>query len=184
MMNQSSGTWSIFGGHVECIDNELLGYSAVHGPPDDHPGIQIDAHGQVQPPFLGRYVGDVGGPDLVGTSRFEVPIQQVGGNGQMMLGIRCRLEPSLGFGFDTELSHESGNAVTSTAESLRVQVRMDSRRSIRPVAAMEDVEHLGLKLFIFAASMACRSLLPSIVAATANIEQLAHTAYLESALVL
>jgi hypothetical protein len=49
---------------------------------------------------------------------------------------------------------------------------------------MEDVEHLGLKLFIFPASMACGSLQPSIVAATANIEQLAHTAYLESALVL
>ena len=101
-----------------------------------------------------------------------------------MLGIRSRLELSLGFGFDTELPHESGNAVAPTAESLRVQVRMDSRCSIRPVAAMEDVEHLGLKLFIFAASMACRSLLPSIVAAAANIEQLAHAAYFESALVL
>lgn len=183
-MNQSSGTWSVSGSHVECIDNELLGYSAVHGPSDDHSGIQVDAHGQVQPPFLGRYVGNVGGPYLVGAGRFKVLVQQVGGNGQIMLGIRCRPELSLGFGFDTKLPHESGNAGAPTAQSLRAQIRMDSWRAIRPVAAPEDVEYPGLKLFIFPASTTCGPLQPSIVAATANIEQLAHAAYFESALVL
>ena len=184
MMNKSSGTWSVSGGHVKCINNELLGDSAVHGPSNDHPGIQIDAHGQIQPPFLGRYVGDIGGPDLVGASHIEVLIQHVGGNGQIMFRIRCRPELSLGFCFDPELPHESRNTVATTAEALRAQIRMDSWCAIGSVAAMENIEDLGPKFLIFSASAACGTLQPSIVATTANIEQMAHAAYFESALVV
>ena len=184
MMNKSSGAWSVSGGHIERIDNELLGDSAVHGPSDDHPGIQVDAHGQVQPPFLSGYVGDVGGPDLVGASHIEVLIQYVGSNGQIVHRVRCRFELSLGFCFDPKLPHESRNSVATTAEALRAQLGMDSRCAIRPVAAVENVEDLGLKFLIFSASTACRTLQPSIVATTANIEQLAHAAYFESAFVV
>ena len=41
--------------------------------------VQVQNRGQVQPAFLGRNVGDVCQPDLVGPLRGEVPLQEVRG---------------------------------------------------------------------------------------------------------
>jgi len=61
---------------------------------------------------------------------------------------------------------------------------MDPGSSIGPVALIKNIEYLGLKLFVFLAPTALGTFEPSVVAATAHIEQAAHKAYFECALVL
>jgi hypothetical protein len=61
---------------------------------------------------------------------------------------------------------------------------MDPGSAIGPVASMKNIEYLGLKFFVFLAPAAFGTFEPGIVAATADMEESAHEAYFECALVL
>jgi hypothetical protein len=52
-------------GVVEGVERELGAQVGGDGPADDHPGVAVDDGGEVQEPFLGAEVGDVGDPCLV-----------------------------------------------------------------------------------------------------------------------
>jgi len=75
MMDRSFNSRAVLGGHVECVDNKLLGYSFVHGPSNDHSGIQVHTYSQVQPSLLGGDVSDVRDPDLVRGGHREILVQ-------------------------------------------------------------------------------------------------------------
>ncbi len=50
-------------------------------------GKQIQHYGQIEPAFPRPDIGDVGGPDLVGRFGLKLPIQQVLGHRQAVLGV-------------------------------------------------------------------------------------------------
>jgi hypothetical protein len=60
---------------------------------------------------------------------------------------------------------------------------MDPGSSIGPVALVKYIEYFGLKLLVFLGPTAFGAFEPNIIAATADMEQSAHEAYLECAFV-
>jgi hypothetical protein len=71
-MDQSGGGPATGDGVVEGVEGELGAQVGGDGPTDDHPGVAVDDGGEVQEPFLGAQVSDVGDPCLVRRRRGEV----------------------------------------------------------------------------------------------------------------
>lgn len=66
--------------HVQGIKSYLGVNAAANGPANDLPGVQIDHHSQVQPPFVRGDIRDVGDPGDISLTDFELLLQQVGSN--------------------------------------------------------------------------------------------------------
>ena len=49
-------------GHGQGCDGQFRPHVATHRPADDFAGEEIEHDGQIEPPFLGWHVGDVGEP--------------------------------------------------------------------------------------------------------------------------
>lgn len=64
-------------GLFESTGHQALRHRGIHRPAHDHPGEEIDLHGQVQPALIGGNVRDIPGPGLVGAAGVEDPIQQI-----------------------------------------------------------------------------------------------------------
>src|SRR2546423_8265338 len=73
--------------HGEGGNGEFSAHMLAHRPADDLASEQVEDHGQVEPTFAGRDVGDIRQPDLIGPVGCEIPIQQVGGYRQGMLAV-------------------------------------------------------------------------------------------------
>jgi hypothetical protein len=65
-------------GHEQRVDRQLPGHAFPHRPAHHLAREQIEHDGQIQPPLVGADLGNVGRPDLVRLSRFELAIQVVG----------------------------------------------------------------------------------------------------------
>ena len=55
-------------GHGQGCDGQFRPHVATHRPADDFAGEEIEHDGQIEPPFLGWHVGDVGEPNLIGVN--------------------------------------------------------------------------------------------------------------------
>ena len=75
------------GGH-----DEVLPDARLHGPPHDPPRVQIEHDGEIQPPFIRAHVGDVAGPDSVGTQGGEVAVQDIAGDAMPSHGMATGLQ--------------------------------------------------------------------------------------------
>ena len=64
-------------GHQQGVGDEFAVRGVAHRPADDASGPQVDDGGEMQPAFVGAELGDVGRPDLVGSRRREVPVDQI-----------------------------------------------------------------------------------------------------------
>jgi len=60
---------------------------ATHRPADDFAGEEIEHDGQIEPPFLGWHVGDVGEPNLIGPLGGEFLVEPVGGDRQIVMAV-------------------------------------------------------------------------------------------------
>ena len=64
------------GGQDECrVDG------GAHGPTDDPAAVEVEDAGEIEPAFVGLYVGDVGDPDLIGGSGGRRLGEAVGSDG-------------------------------------------------------------------------------------------------------
>src|SRR6202045_4572034 len=52
-------------GHGQGCDGQFCPHVVTHRPADDFAGEEIEHDGQIEPPFLGWHVGDVGEPNLI-----------------------------------------------------------------------------------------------------------------------
>src|SRR5256714_15094211 len=87
MMDQARPRAASLECHGEGGNGEFGAHMLAHRPADDLASEQVEDHGQVEPTFAGRDVGDIRQPDLIGPVGYEIPIQQVGGYRQGMLAV-------------------------------------------------------------------------------------------------
>jgi len=64
-------------GHLQRPDRQIAFHAVADGPTDHAPGVQVQDHRQIQPPFAGPDVADIARPFLVGPICREVTVQQV-----------------------------------------------------------------------------------------------------------
>jgi hypothetical protein len=86
-------------GHVESLQDQFRPHVVGHRPTDDLARKEVEDRADVEPPFVGRNVGDVGDPLLVRPRRREITVQEVLGHGQSVVRIgRRRHEARRGVG--------------------------------------------------------------------------------------
>ena len=69
-------------GHGQGRDGQFRPHVVTHRPADDFAGEEIEHDGQIEPPFLGWHVGDVGEPNLIGPLGGEFLVEPVGAIGK------------------------------------------------------------------------------------------------------
>ena len=76
----STGSLSLPDGHSQGVQGQVGAHWPVGGlPADDPPREDVGHESHIDPPGEGAYIGDVGDPQLIGSKRLEVALDQVGG---------------------------------------------------------------------------------------------------------
>ena len=114
-MMQEAVIWSTsFGGHVERIQDEIGGHGGCHRPTDHSPREDVHDGCQIQPPLLGGYIRDVCDPYLIGGRCAEPLVQDVGRNGEVMVGVSGHHERATVMARrDSRLLHQTMHALTA-----------------------------------------------------------------------
>src|SRR5256885_15469276 len=108
MMDQARPRAASLECHGEGGNGEFGAHMLAHRSADDLASEQVEDHGQVEPTFAGRDVGDIRQPDLIGPVGYEIPIQQVGGYRQGMLAVgRAYAVAAWGVGPRSVLAHHT-----------------------------------------------------------------------------
>ena len=74
-------------GHGQGRDGQFRPHVITHRQADDFAGEEIEHDGQIEPPFLGWHVGDVGEPNLIGPLGGEFLVEPVGGDRQVVMAV-------------------------------------------------------------------------------------------------
>ena len=75
-------------GHPQRPDRQIALHAVADGPTYDAPRMQVQDHGQIQPPLAGPDVTDVTCSFLVWPIRREVTVQQVRRNVERVVAVR------------------------------------------------------------------------------------------------
>ncbi len=68
-------------------DGEFRPHVVTHRPADDFAGEEIEHGGQIEPPFLGGHVGEVGEPNLIRPLGGEFLVEPVGDDRQIVMAV-------------------------------------------------------------------------------------------------
>src|ERR1039458_7893137 len=118
-------------GHLEGVDDERTPHVFSQGPAPHLAVEQIHDHRQKQPSFVGRDVGKVGDPYLVGLGHSEVAIQEVRSNRQTVSAVRGRdPETALAAGANAVLLHQPLHPLLAHANALSPQLPPDPRPAV------------------------------------------------------
>src|SRR5262249_13348245 len=133
-----------------------------------------------KPALVGRDVGDVRDPDLVGRTGPEVPVQAVRGDRVAVLRVR-RLdpEPSLRLRPQACLLHEPSHAVVAAWLASLQQRLVSSGNAVDPAALVEDAADQAGQPAIVASPVALAATEPRVEAAPGDLERLAHQTHFE-----
>ena len=129
------------------IDEAILAQDALqplgHRPADDLHRGQIFDGGEVEPAFVSWDVGDVSEPDRIGRSGFEVAVEQIERDrmGVAAVGGDRHLPPASRW-TNAVLSHELGDRALRDAKAAGLQLSMDPRHAVAPLALLEDLPDL------------------------------------------
>ncbi len=115
-----------------------------HRPADDlHRGQILDG-GEVEPAFVGWDVGDVSEPDRIGRGGFEVAVEQIGRDRMGVAAVGGdRRPPPASWRTNAVLSHELSDSALRDAKAAGLQLGMDPRHAVAPLALSEDLPDLG-----------------------------------------
>src|ERR1700747_158331 len=117
--------------HFESVDHQFAPQVLSQRPAHHLAVEQVQDHGQKQPPLVGRNVGYVAHPHLIGAGRSEVAIQEVGPNRQPGSAVRGRNpEAALPAGPDAVLLHQPLHSLLAHPNALRPQLSPDPRPAI------------------------------------------------------
>ncbi len=171
-----TGRWPLsLGSHHHGRQWQLGPHVITHRPSDDLAGCQIEDRGQIQPPFAGCDIGDVGEPDCVWRGCREVLRQQVRRDRQIMTTVGgTRPEPASRQCADTMATHQSFDATTAASMTLRPQGGMHPRRSVSPLMPRLESAHLGKQCQVRHRPCAWRPDAPVVIAAARHTEHAAH----------
>ncbi|MNI61679.1 hypothetical protein D3C73_1169620 [compost metagenome] len=84
-------------GVVQCAQYQIRRHSFLQSPADNFSRAEVEHTGQVQPTLPAGNVGNVCDPDFVRLGRRKFLIQQIGSNGQIVIGIRRFYTKPLGY---------------------------------------------------------------------------------------
>lgn len=89
---------------------------------DDLPGTQILDSSEIEPTLVGRDVGDIADPSLVGSVKRKLAHEQIGSDEMRMLGVSGRLVGAFTHRKDVQLVHEAMDALARTGKLFADQV--------------------------------------------------------------
>jgi hypothetical protein len=118
-------------GHDQGRDGQCRLHVTAHCPAGDFAGEVIEHGGQIEPPFPGWHVGNVGEPNLIGAFGGEFLVEPIAGNRQIVIAVRGAYpEPPRRYGPYALAAHETFDAATARPIPPGAQGRVDSRRAI------------------------------------------------------
>src|SRR3989339_2065417 len=139
-------------------------------PADDHARTKIQHNGEIRPTFSRPDVGDIAGPDLVGTHSAEVALHQIR-HDALVASRACRhLEPMLGLCPDAVNAHQSGDSVAATTDSSLTQGLPDAWATIVATALLMDLLNQGQQLLVSLLSNRWTPVLPVIIGTPGDSE--------------
>ena len=101
--------------HAQRVQAQFGPQVIGHAPADDPAAAQVHHRRQVQQSFVGRDVGDVAAPLLVGQIRLEIAVQQIGRHRLIVIGVGgLHHEPAMHDRADLGLFHELATVFTQT----------------------------------------------------------------------
>jgi len=121
--------------HVERIHHELGAQCVTHRPPDDPAAPRIQHCRQVKPPLASCDVGNVCDPEPIGRGGCKIALHEVWcRHGLAILPRRPSVAPALGT-HQVRLAHQPRDPLSPASHALRLQLGVDSRRSVRPTTS-------------------------------------------------
>ena len=149
VMHQPRGRLPAEPGHGQRIGHDVRRHARFQRPADDLAVEQIQHDGQVEPAFIGPQVGDVGRPDLIRCGRGEVPLQQVLGHRQGVLGVGRDLVAALVAGPDAVLAHQPLHPFLAGREAACTQLPHHARAAVGALEfgmnGVDQRQHLGVR---------------------------------------
>jgi len=117
MVDQAGWRLLPLDGHDQGCDGQFRPHVVTHRPADDFPGEEIEHDGQIEPPFLGWHVGDVGEPNLIGPLGGEFLVEPVRGDRQIVMAVGgAYSESPRRYCPDALVTHEAFDAATKAVE--------------------------------------------------------------------
>lgn len=95
-------------------------------PADDHPRVHVEDECRVQPALPGRYVGDVGEPQLVRSVGNEPTLDEIGGPGRGVVRDRGELSTASLHTTQTDVGHDPGHGAAGDHRALASQLFVDA----------------------------------------------------------
>src|SRR6266581_274666 len=147
----------------------------AHRPADDLSAVQIHHGGQIEPALIGLDVGDVGEPNPVRRGGYEVALEQIRGNREVVTAVGGAY-PSWPRhdGPDTVAAHQSLDATAARPAPLSPQLGMDARAAIAAIGVAVNPLDVIDKLTVGNRSRALRARTPSIIAGGRDPEHVAQ----------
>src|SRR5262245_42200975 len=134
MMQQTAWRTSPSQRHGQRLERELPCDLRAHGPAHDRARAEIEDDGQVQPPFVGPEIRDVGDPRRVGRGDRELPCQHVGRDRQGMIRVRGAAKSSPSMAAEAVVAHQPRHALAAHALPPLTQLGMHPRTAVAPAA--------------------------------------------------
>src|SRR6202023_1095130 len=146
-----------------------------HRPADDLAAVEVHDRGQIKPALISLDVGDVGEPDPVRRGGYEVALEQVRGNREVVTAVGGA-HPSWPRhdSPDTVAAHQSLDATAACPTALGPQLGMDARAAIASAGVAMDPLDVVDEVTIGGGSPALRARAPGIIAGRRDTEHVAQ----------
>src|SRR5258707_4224188 len=162
--------------HMQCFDDGLstqIGRDRMSDYPS-RPHV-LDRR-QIQPSFVGIDKGYVGKPHTIRTAGVKVLLQKIRGSLVILARGGCPLEPSQNFCPKPNYSHQTSNPLVIEQEALLPEHMVNRWTPIFSPAFGIDTMNLTNELLIRRGTLTQASLAPCVEAATAQVQEPAHSA--------
>jgi len=172
-------TWTLaLDRHGQGGDGQLLAHVIAHRPAHYLAAEQIEDGGQVQPPLIGRDVGDVRQPNLIRPGGQEGLVEQIVGNRQAMIAVGGDdPEAALGHRSNAMAMHQPLDPAAADEAPFRAQGRVDARGAVAAAVTGMDTPDSGQQRPVRRHPRALRAATPSVIAAARDFQRIAHQAH-------
>src|SRR5262249_35675498 len=136
----------------------------------------VEEHGEVRPPFVGRDVRDVAGPDLIRRRRLELARQDVRCDGVSVVRIGGPAKTALHFPADPAFAHYALDPLLADAPALRAQLPVDARAAVPALGALVNCGDLDGELLVLLRARRRAAPPPRVETAPRDLENVAQHA--------
>lgn len=120
--DEAAGWAASANGHSKSGKGEIGIDTVGEGIADDLSGTEVFDSGEIKPALVGRDVGDIADPSLVGSVEGKLAHEEIGRDGMGMPGVRSHPVSAFAHREDVQLFHEAVNALARTGKLVADQV--------------------------------------------------------------